>query len=164
MGTIRKVVALLIAASLSLTCAGSLGSSGIQDQSSAEATLRSFYTALEAKNLDGVVNLFRAKTGAALSASEDSAIQEGLRRVFAADPIHISAIQVTGSRALEPDAIRLLPSRVSAIRLTFSVTGSANTCLPLPISNGTGPFAELQGKWYMLEDVQFGLPFTVLRC
>jgi ketosteroid isomerase-like protein len=134
------------------------------DQSSAEAALRSFYGAIEAKDADTVVGLFRAKDGTALSSTQERTMRDGLKRVFAGTPAHVTTVRVDTARPLETEAMNLLPFGTAAVRLTFAVDGTGSACFPLPMQNGTSPFAQLQGRWYILEELQFGFPFTVLNC
>jgi len=156
-------VALVVAIAVSSGC-NSSAPSVTADQSTAEATLRSFYNAIEAKDADRVVALLRAKEGTPLSTARDKTLRDGLMRVFARAAIHVTATRVVSMRALESDAIALLPTGTSAVRLVFAAEGTGNACISLPINNGTAPFAEIQGRWYVLEDAQFGLPFSAVNC
>jgi hypothetical protein len=159
----RALVAVTLA--LTISC-GSLTvpAKTTPDQSSAEAVLRSLYTALAERDAEAVVGLVRAKDGGELAAAEQRAMRDGLDRTFASGPIRVTAVRVLASRPLDTDAARLLPPNVRGAQLIFEVDGSGNACVPLPIVTGTAPFAEIGHRWYALEDVHFGVPFTTLPC
>ena len=160
-----RVAGLVLGILISASCAGSAdGPTASPDQSSAEAALRSLYAAIDAKNASAVIVLFRAKNGAALSSVQEKTMRDGLARIFARNATHVASVRVNASGPLEPDALALLPPGTNAVRLTFTADGTGNECLTLPITNGTGPFAQLQGRWYVLEELLFGLPFAVMTC
>ncbi len=91
-------------------------------------------------------------------------MRDGLKRVFAGGTVHVTAVRVTFSGPLESEAMQLLPVGTTGARLVFGVDGTGNACLPLPIINGTGSFVQLQGRWYVLEERLFGVPFSTLSC
>lgn len=155
--------AAILAVLLIMGC-GPLGGGFSPSRSSAEETVRTFYSAIEAQDREGAIGLVRAKDGSSLAATQTSALRERLAEVFQSGPIHVSGLTVTSRTSLEEDAVRLLPAGTTSTRLVFRVEGSGNGCLPLPINQATSPLALIDGRWYILEDAHFGLPLTVLSC
>ena len=165
MGARLRLASFLIAIVFVAGCTtGSNAPAASPDQSSAEATLRTFYSAIQANDTERIAGLVRTKEGTALSTIQDAVMRDGLKRVFAGGAVHVTAVRVTSSGPLESEAMQLLPVGTTAARLVFAVDGTGNACLPLPIINGTGSFAQLQGRWYVLEERLFGLPFSSLNC
>ena len=161
---------LSLVASLVISCSTvAAPSSAVQasrsDQASPQAALQSMYLALASRDVDAIPSLVRAKNGGTLSAQQVRQVKAGSEQIVAAGPLHVSTVQVVATLPLDATAVSLLPSGTNAVRATFDVEGTGNSCLHLPLRNAEAPLAEINGDWYVLEDATFGLPFgSPLHC
>lgn len=134
------------------------------DQSSARATVHSFYAALELRRVDDALGLLRTKDGAVLARDLHDRIAQAWDAGYRNGTIHIRAITFTHEAPLEDRARSLLPPGTEAVRLTFDIDGSTDSeCNKLPARNVTTPAARLDGRWYLIEEVDFPLA-TVIQC
>lgn len=136
--------------------------SSATDQSSPAATLRSMYDALASGDRGEMPSLLRTKSGGPLDAEQVKQVTSGIDRMIAAGTLRVAAVRVVASLPLDAVAASMLPGGSEAVRATFEVDGTGNRCLQLPLKNATAALAKLGGQWYVLEEVAFGLPFTVL--
>ena len=160
-----SLVPLLVIACSTVAAPSPALSGSRSGQASPQAALQTMYLALASGDVEVIPSLVRAKNGGTLSAQQIQQVKAGSEQIIAAGPLHVSTVRVVTTLPLDATAVSLLPSGTNAVRATFDVEGTGNTCLRLPLRHAEAPLAQINGDWYVLEDVAFGLPFgSPLHC
>ena len=134
------------------------------DQSSAKAVITALYSRLQSSRYEDALRLLRAQDGTALTAPSQGAIKQSWETALKDNVFRVTTVTFTDERSLENDARALLPNGVPAVRLTFDVEGVSDAkCWKLPVRNATASLGQIDGRWYVLEELHFPGSFVV-RC
>lgn len=160
MSSVLRLVLIIFASTLLASCIVPAPN----DQSSARAVVTALYARFQSGRYDDALGLLRTKDGTALTAASQGAIKQSWESALKDSGFHVTTINFTGERPLEDDARALLPAGADAVRLTFDVDGVSDAkCWKLPVKNATVSLAQIDGRWYVLEELHFPGSFVV-RC